>query len=146
MNKWLSIGVTPPAILAQINAPPPMPELSKAGECTVRKYKPRGAKTQIFDYQTILAKLAMVYPDGFTVQELCINYDPTILWSQLLKRIRELCPAVLIVLRSESRGATGGRMYVYKVIPEEIPTLIKAQHDRKVAAEAARHRNFRRNA
>ena len=140
MNKWLSIGVTPPAILATINGPEELPELNEDGTRKRKKYRPREYKNISYDYAAVLSELAHFYPDGFTVPQLHTYYDSETLWAQLLKRIRALCPSVLIILRAESRGATGGRMYVYKVIPEEIPTLIKAQHDRKVAAEAARHR------
>lgn len=141
MNKWLSIGVTPPAILATLNTVSMDSDLLKA---PTKKYQQRGARNLIFDYPKVVAEIAAIFPDEFTIPDLCAH-NPNVHWAQFIKRLRAVCPEIIQVLRAEPRSnGTGGLCFVYKIHLEEIPTLIKAQHDRKVAAEAARHRNFRR--
>ena len=137
MNKWLSIGITPPAILATLNTVSLDSDLLKA---PTKRYKQRGARNLIFDYPKVVAEIAALFPNKFTISDLS-EHNPDIHWAQFIKRLRTVCPEILTVLRSEPRGRNnGGLCFVYKIHLEEIPTLIKAQHDRKVAAEAARHR------
>ena len=139
MSKWLSMGTTPPGVLQKLQD-----QSAPIVEDRPRKtYKQRGSKNILYDYQAIAKELADDYPKGFTVPQLRES-KPDIPWSALMKRMRALCPEAVSVLGNATRDEKGGCCYLYFIVKEQIPALVLAQEARRLAAEAARHRNFRR--
>lgn len=115
-NKWLSIGVTPPALVAALL------EKEKAAK-DVFKAAWVGAKNKR-DYVAFCEWADEVFPDGFTFAELIDRKGRTaIYWRQFIFELRQKQENAITLLGSKRAGIKQGRTSIYKINPKFINAL-----------------------
>jgi hypothetical protein len=117
MNKWLTLGVTPPEIAAAIRS-------SEAVKPSATRRK--ASRGKAIDKLAFLSRCEEVFPEGFTYDDLVTSFNSNASnWRKWIAKLEKHAPVFFIEYRRNpfARGAAG--KIAYRTLKPDWRTILE---------------------